>query len=113
MRIVGAEANRIYNEMHREWALTYQVDPAEDPEFLRLYRERIGQDPETGLYLDSDYHLGKRLISSSDDLTVSPPGTPRPTRRQLPDSSEEPHACTASDQTAAERIGPVDDEDGG
>ncbi|MEV7968362.1 hypothetical protein AB0O34_20615 [Sphaerisporangium sp. NPDC088356] len=92
MRIVGAEANRIYNELYREWALTYQVDPAEDPEFLRLYRERIGQDPETGRYLDSDYDLGKRLISSSGDFPVSPPGTPRPTRRELPDISEEPDA---------------------
>jgi hypothetical protein len=53
-RIVGAEAGRIYNDMHRQWALERGVDPAEDPEFLRAFRERIGQDPESGLYIDPE-----------------------------------------------------------
>ncbi|MBB2744662.1 UNVERIFIED_ORG: hypothetical protein FHR35_004511 [Microbispora rosea subsp. rosea] len=53
-RIVGAAADVIYNELYRAWALEHQTDPAEDPEFLREYRRRIGQDPETGLYVDPD-----------------------------------------------------------
>ncbi|MET7335945.1 hypothetical protein [Nonomuraea sp. NPDC005650] len=49
--IFGREADKVYNDMHRQWALDHPgVDPAEDAEFLRAFRSAVGQDPETGLY---------------------------------------------------------------
>ncbi|MBN6057600.1 hypothetical protein JYK22_37100, partial [Nonomuraea sp. RK-328] len=47
----GREADGVYNDMYRQWALDRPgVDPAEDAEFLRAFRSAVGQDPETGLY---------------------------------------------------------------
>ncbi|GII89439.1 hypothetical protein Ssi03_74290 [Sphaerisporangium siamense] len=47
--LVGRDADRVFNELYRSWALEYNVDPDEDPEFLRASRVATGHDPETGL----------------------------------------------------------------
>lgn len=48
--IIGADADRVYQEMYNQWIDKHGVDPAEDAEFLRAFRRAIGQDPETGIY---------------------------------------------------------------
>ncbi|MEU9886368.1 hypothetical protein [Sphaerisporangium sp. NPDC051011] len=102
MKIVGADADRIHNDMYSQWAETHQVDPAEDPDFLRAYRQAIGQDPETRLYLDAGENTDERQRNDNaedsgmrdrlvwgEGMVLVPPGTPRPPLRQLPDIPEE------------------------
>ncbi|WP_433542068.1 hypothetical protein ACQP10_37920 (plasmid) [Streptosporangium sandarakinum] len=51
--IIGRDADRVYNEMYGRWVEAHGTDPDDDPEFLRAFRRAVGQDPETGIYLET------------------------------------------------------------